>query len=89
MMRYEIQIKGRVQGVGFRYFVLKRALELNIKGYVRNLPDGSVYVSAEGEKNDLVTFTDYLRIGPALARIDQFITDKFEVSSISDRFIIK
>ncbi len=69
MVQYEIKITGRVQGVGFRYFVQKRANEFNIKGWVKNMPGGSVVVMAQGDFNDMETFMDHLRIGPSLARV--------------------
>lgn len=62
-------IQGRVQGVGFRYFVLHRARELGIKGYVKNLPDGNVLVEAVGEDENLSRFMDWCRQGPPLARV--------------------
>ncbi len=43
-----LRVTGRVQGVGFRYYAQKKALELGVNGYVRNRPDGSVYIEAEG-----------------------------------------
>jgi len=66
---YVISVEGRVQGVGYRYFVLVKARELRIGGFARNSHDGSVLVEAEGEKVDLDTLVDYLRIGPPLARV--------------------
>jgi acylphosphatase len=69
VVQYKIEINGRVQGVGFRYFVQKRAEELNIKGWVKNTPRGSVEVMAQGDKTDVDTFTDYLRMGPSMARV--------------------
>jgi acylphosphatase len=89
MKRFEIYLKGRVQGVGFRYFTLIKALENRITGYVRNLPDGGVFVEAEGDESDLEAFIDFLKIGPARARIDQIIIDRFETSFKSNQFIIK
>jgi acylphosphatase len=68
MVQYEINISGRVQGVGFRYYVYKRAIELNLKGWVKNTYSG-VKIMVKGEITDIDTFTDYLRIGPPLARI--------------------
>lgn len=62
-------IKGRVQGVGFRYFVLHRARELGIRGYVKNLPDGNVLVEAVGEAENLSRFIDWCRQGPPLAHV--------------------
>ncbi len=68
-VQFEITIKGRVQGVGFRYFVEKRASELNITGWVKNMPGGSVVVMAQGDEKDMNTFIDYLRIGPTMAKV--------------------
>ena len=69
MVQYEIKITGRVQGVGFRYFVQKRANEFDIKGWVKNTRDGSVLVMAQGDFKDMETFMDHLRIGPSMARV--------------------
>jgi len=67
-----ILIGGRVQGVGFRYFVQHKASELNICGWGRNTPDGKVEIEAEGEPNNLATFIEWLKIGPARAVIRTF-----------------
>ena len=64
-------LRGRVQGVGFREFVLNRARFLAVSGYVRNLPDGrSLEVVAEGPRSDLEQLLAYLREGPRLSRVD-------------------
>ena len=64
-------VRGRVQGVGFREFVLTRARSLSRKGYALNLADGrSVEVLAEGELADLDRLVVYLRQGPRLSRVD-------------------
>jgi acylphosphatase len=68
---YEILVKGRVQGVGYRYYVLTKALFLGLTGYTGNCPDGEVIVVAEGEKCDLDTLVDFLKTGPARARVDE------------------
>ncbi len=73
MKRVRIIIDGRVQGVGFRYFVSKQAGEHNIKGHVRNLFDGRVEVDAEGEGDNLNRFIIDCRRGPTMARVDEFI----------------
>ena len=57
-------VEGRVQGVGFRYFVLTAAQELHLTGWVRNRFDGSVEVTAEGLRKDLETLVFFLRKGP-------------------------
>jgi acylphosphatase len=68
-LHYEITVDGRVQGVGYRYYVRSRAKELQITGFVRNGYNGKVVIEAEGEKIDLDTLLDYLKIGPPLARV--------------------
>ena len=73
---YEISVDGRVQGVGYRYFVKARASELNLKGFVRNSYDGRVHIEAEGERDDLEIFLETLRKGPALARVDRMEVSK-------------
>jgi acylphosphatase len=62
---------GRVQGVGFRWFVRQEARELGLAGRVRNLPDGSVEVVAMGEPSALACLRDRLREGPPGARVQR------------------
>lgn len=54
--RLHIYFHGRVQGVGFRYSVKQLSLEFEVTGWVKNLPDGSVELMAEGERDELETF---------------------------------
>ena len=69
-----IKVYGRVQGVGFRFYTNKKAVELNISGYVQNKPDGSVYIEAEGDETNLLTFIDWCNIGPQWARVSNVET---------------
>jgi acylphosphatase len=62
---------GRVQGVGFRYFVTRRATELGITGFVRNTSDGRVEVRAEGPKSDLETLEQAVQSGPHLGSVTE------------------
>jgi acylphosphatase len=62
-------VSGRVQGVGFRWFVRSTALELGLRGSVRNLPDGSVEVIAAGPADALEQFERSLRNGPQAASV--------------------
>jgi acylphosphatase len=64
-------VEGRVQGVGFRAAACRRARELGLGGYARNLPDGRVEVLAQGEDARVETFSEWLRHGPPLARVDR------------------
>lgn len=69
-----IKVYGTVQGVGFRFYTNKKAIELGIFGYVQNKTDGTVYIEAEGEETDLLTFIDWCNIGPQWARITKVET---------------
>jgi acylphosphatase len=63
-------VRGRVQGVGFRWFVRERARELGVRGWVRNRADGSVEVEAEGEPEAIEQFRRVLQEGPPGARVN-------------------
>ena len=66
-----IKIRGRVQNVGFRYSTIQKAKELNIKGFVHNLPDKSVYIEAQGDEISLEHFVHWCKTGPDWARVDK------------------
>lgn len=89
MVQYEIKIKGNVQGVGFRFFVQQKANETGISGWVKNLMDGAVLVMALGEETDMKTFIDYLSRGPALARVDEVLKNRMNISSGFSGFRVK
>jgi acylphosphatase len=60
-----------VQGVSFRQNCLNKAVSLDITGWVRNEPDGSVSIAAEGEKKNLDLFIEWCRSGPPYAQVSQ------------------
>lgn len=62
-------VSGRVQGVGFRYFVVRQAQRLALRGYARNESDGSVEVLAQGPRPALERLLAYLRQGPPAAHV--------------------
>jgi acylphosphatase len=66
-------VKGRVQGVGFRWFVHREASELELRGWVRNTEDGDVEVVAAGDVADLAELRASLRKGPRGSRVDNLI----------------
>ena len=66
----DASVRGRVQGVGFRYFVLDLATDLGLVGWVANMPDGSVRCVAEGPRRDLDTLLTALGQGPLGGRVD-------------------
>ena len=67
--RLHAEISGQVQGVGFRYFVRQNAQDLNLTGWVRNLRDGRVEVTAEGQHHALNQLLVRLRKGPISAEV--------------------
>ena len=69
MAAYRYLVSGRVQGVGYRYFAMRTAESLGIKGFVRNLVDGRVEVVCEGPEAVLAEFEQQLRQGPAFASV--------------------
>ena len=66
-------IIGKVQGVGFRYFVLRQAQELGINGWVSNKPNGDVEALAQGDKEDLEQFIAKVKQGPSFSSVDDVI----------------
>ena len=68
--RFEATVVGRVQGVGFRYFVLDAATGLSLDGWVANDHDGTVRCVAEGPRGSLVALETALRTGPSGSRVD-------------------
>ncbi|MGH7681780.1 MAG: acylphosphatase [Candidatus Eiseniibacteriota bacterium] len=68
-------MEGRVQGVGFRFFVRERAVELGLSGSVRNMPNRSVRVEAEGPREVLEALLVDLRQGPPAARVERVAVD--------------
>jgi len=66
---YNIKILGRVQGVGFRYAARRMADIFKVYGFVRNEPDGSVYIEAEGEILNLDMYLEWCRKGPGYGHV--------------------
>lgn len=80
MIRAHILVQGRVQGVGFRQFTYRAAVELELTGWVRNLPDGQVEIVAEGEELPLTSFMSLIRQGPPLSRVDAISATNTELT---------
>jgi acylphosphatase len=71
MIRYNIKITGKVQGVSYRKFAFDTADRMGVKGIVKNMPDGTVYCEAEGGERVLQMFIDQLALGPAAAVVKE------------------
>ena len=78
------RIRGRVQGVGFRYSAIREAQRLRINGWVRNAADGNVEVWAEGPAEKLAAFLAWLRRGPQFSRVDSVDKEDREPKGYSD-----
>ncbi len=71
-----LEVHGRVQGVGFRYFVQRKATELSIKGFVKNKYNETVYIEAEGVETNLKEFISALYHGNSYSRTDNIFTQE-------------
>ncbi len=81
---------GLVQGVFFRDFISRRAIELGLSGYVRNLPDGrALEVAAEGERERLKRLIEHLKIGPPGAIVSKVETNWSDYSGQYSRFSVR
>jgi acylphosphatase len=74
---YKIHVRGQVQGVGFRWNTLREARNRGIKGIVKNLSDGSVYIEAEGSIKQLNDFVEWCKKGPGFALVESVTTETF------------
>ena len=82
-------LKGLVQGVFFRAFTRDLAQSLDIKGFVKNLPDGTVEVLAEGIPAQMQRFLDGLKKGPPGARVDEMVVEDVEPQGLDGPFEIR
>jgi acylphosphatase len=84
MKHFNIRIKGKVQGVGFRYSALKAARSYDICGFVRNEPDGSVYIEAEGDEMKMKLFLAWCRSGPGFGFVDEVVENESGLRGFND-----
>ena len=87
--RKHIFISGSVQGVGFRFFTYGQAKALNLRGFVKNLPDGRVEVLIEGSKRAVNELTRHLRKGPSFSKVTNMDIIEEEYSNAFDDFRIR
>lgn len=85
IIQKHLKIEGRVQGVGFRHFTKQNALSFDLKGWVKNLPDGSVEVVVSGARDNVEEMIGRLKKGPITAQVssvdeisDEVSVDNFE-----------
>ena len=89
MVSATIQITGRVQGVGFRYFTMHQANTFGLNGYVRNKGDGSVEVRVEGEKEIIERFRSILKEGSGYSTVDSIETTYEPYSAKYKKFSVE
>ena len=82
------RVRGRVQGVGYRWFALRAAERLGVRGFARNLPSGEVEVHAEAESAVLDEFKQELERGPHAARVSEVVEQDLPVSNHYGGFVI-
>ena len=88
--RVHIIVEGLVQGVGFRWFVHRRAESMGVKGWVRNLYDGKVEIEAESDRSLLEEFIKEIKVGPRSAHVSNVRIDwKDNRTGKFDRFEIR
>ena len=85
---YRILLSGRVQGVGYRYFVEEKSRLFNVKGYVKNTIDNKVEIVCQGKQESLDIFRQQVKKGPAFARVDNISENSIENASIYNDFQI-
>lgn len=88
MTHVNIKIFGEVQGVFFRHSARLKAREIGITGFVKNEPDGAVYMEAEGNEKTLEQFLEWCKYGPESAKVEKVESSLGNVKGFSD-FIIK
>jgi acylphosphatase len=80
-------VSGRVQGVGFRYFVKRHADSLAVYGYAKNMADGRVEFLLQGEKSTVLSVLEKIRSGPSYSQVSEVNVEQCVSDEISDRFL--
>ena len=84
-----LRVGGRVQGVGFRYYVIEAAARHGVRGFVRNLTDGDVEIHAEGPADSVEALVEAVRLGPRFSHVDRLDRTDREPTGTYDRFEVR
>lgn len=84
-----VRVRGRVQGVGFRFSTLAKAQTLGVHGWVRNVPSGDVEVHVQGEPGAVDRLVAWLRVGPRAATVTDVVVAAAEPDPRVDTFRIR
>ena len=82
----KIIVKGRVQGVGFRWFVQQRAKNFAVSGYVKNLDNGDVEIEAEGDRDRVEQLLKSVKVGPTFSKVRDVIIEWQQFTGKYDSF---
>jgi len=89
MKAFKATVSGKVQGVWFRDFTRKEATKLNVVGWVKNMPDGTVYLEAEGEEEQLKQLEKWLHVGSPMSRVNRIEVEWIEPTDEYSTFEMK
>lgn len=84
-----ILVSGRVQGVAFRYYARNIAIQLDVKGWIKNLPNGQVELVVEGSKNSVEEMVEWCKRGPRMAEVEDIEVDWLPYSGKFGQFQLK
>ena len=88
IVRYFGRAHGRVQGVGFRFFVQQTAMDIGLTGWVKNMSDGTVTMEVQGTMENIEDFTRRIRRGAGFIRVERLDMDSMEVKEQEKDFRI-
>ena len=88
MVAYKIIVKGRVQGVGYRWFAVRQAEQLQVQGSVKNLYNGQVQVIVQGDSTAVNEYIALLRQGPAYAHVTDLEVQDIDVDHNLNKFTV-
>ena len=88
-IRAEFIVSGLVQGVGFRYYIYHNAVSLRLRGFTRNLWDGTVYAIAEGNKQAVEQLHKLLKSGPMMAHVESIQVEYNKATNEFEGFEIR
>lgn len=88
-VRVKIYVSGDVQGVFFRHYTKKMARSLNVNGWCRNNPDGTVIIVAEGEDKEINELAKWCKIGSPMAKVREVKVDQEKFTGSEQRFEVR
>ena len=89
MKHYQIRVHGKVQGVFFRASTLREAVGLGLKGWVKNQPDGTVLIAAEGDPQSLDQLLAWCQYGPEFANVSKVDWQENQLSNFESFRIVR